>query len=1109
MKATFFQFCAKQISGACFSGRSWWHLSAILIFTLFSSMLFGQITVGNITGTVATADGSVIPQARVTVTDEGTNVSRSTTSDARGNYTVADLNPGTYTVRAKAAGFTSLQKTGVVLASQQTVRADLTLRIGSVNSTITVTGGASVIQTDMPSISSTVSSETLASSSSNLLSTSDATGDSGLLFYTTLLPGGSQAGSSFDWSMYGSRGSEAYYNVDGISSNSVLYGNMVGPSLPPFGMIQEVQYSAVSNQAEDGQLLNIGVITKSGTNRFHGDAFENFGSSALDAKNYFSNTLGRLVEHDFGADIGGPIIQNKWFFFASGEFLRNASPISINPSVPTPAFRNGDFSSLLSGSSPIVIDNPYTGAPFAGNIIPASMLNSAALKWQDMFYPQPNYGIDTNYVANFRGTYPQHVYTNRYYLRSDYAFSQSNSMYARVGYIRSSPEVLDSGLPPSLTGYRIQKRHTWQGVLSDTWLITPRLINVAKAGYTHTVNDFGGALEGQSIIDDLGINGFQVAPSNATGIPSLYITNFTSPYQLPESEPTEQTVQFIDQVSYQRGSHLFKFGAEYRPQEADQYFNPTFGSFSFAGAYTNFGYADFLLGLPQTTGYTYPRSPQYSRLWYLSAFAQDDWQFKPNLTLFYGARYDYNSPAVDKYNVIASFNPATGAIVVPNEAIAQENINPVFPSQIPIQTAAEAGFPQRSMRNSFKLAIYPRVGFAYKPFRNDSTVIRGGYGIYNDEFSAALFSYLYGGPYGVSVGYTNAIANGTPLLTFQNPINSSAGGIGPGAVSVQTFNKDLRNPYVQQFNLTLEQNIGFDTGLRLSYIGTRGVKLVYTRNINQVPASTTPFSQSETPYPLYYSTFLFENGGYENYNALSAEVKRNFRHGLSYEAAFTWAKNLTDDDDTLANGIEGGVTAENSFNLSRQKGNALYDPRVSFVSNLVWNLPVGRGGLILNNGNLVSNVLGGWQVSGAYLAQSGDSLTPGFSGLDPSNTNQFSGAAQRVTQSTQPSGGRSIDHWFNPGAFAVPDAGTFGSGAFGSVEGPDMNAVNLALFKSFSLFRESQFEIRGSFTNILNHPNFGDPDVTITDTAVGQITSTTTKSFGGPRSGLITARFTF
>ncbi|MFT4113819.1 carboxypeptidase regulatory-like domain-containing protein [Silvibacterium sp.] len=1081
-------------------------LLALLLFV--PSFCFGQLTVGNLVGTVTTPDGSVLPGASITVTNNGTTATRKVVTNGRGDYSVPDLDPGTYTVEVDGAGFSAYRNTGAVIAAQQTVRIDAHLSVQGANSTVTVTAGAPVIQTDMPSIATTVSSENLNTSSSNLLSTSDATGDSGLLYYTTLLPGGSQAGSSYDWSMYGSRGSEAYYNVDGISSNSALYGNMVGPSLPPFGMIQEVEYSAVDNKAEMGQLLNISVVTKSGTNKFHGDLFDNYSNNAFQARNYFADSVGKLISDDFGADIGGPILRNRLFFYGSGEFLREAEPISINPSVPTVNFRNGDFSSLLNGSNPITIINPYTGQAFANNQIPASMISSAAQTWQNLFYPDPNYGTADNYISNFRGTYPQNVYTNRYYLRSDYQVSQNNTMFARVGYIRSSPEVLDSGLPPSLTGYRVQRRQTWQGVISDTWVLSNSLINVAKVGFTHTFNSFGGAIHGQPLIDELGIEGFPTVGSQFTGIPSLAISDFTSPYQLTESQPTEQTFQLVDQITWQHGSHTVKAGVEYRPMQADSYYNPTFGSDSFTGAYTNFAYADFLLGLPQTTSYTYARSPQYAQLWYLSGFVQDDWKVKPNLTVYLGARYDYNSPAVDKNNIIASFDPKTGAVVIPNESIASD-INTVFPSQIPIETAAEAGYPDRSMRNSFKTAIYPRLGFAYRPFNNDNTVIRGGYGIYNDELSAALFSYLYGGPFGVGVSYSNAISGNSSLVSFQHPINSGAQDSLLGAVGGDMLDKNMRNPYVQQFNLTLEQNLGFNTGFRLSYVGTRAAKLIFARNIDQVHASTTAYDQANSPYPNFYDVYLFQNGGYENYNALSAEVNRRFVGGLSFEAGLTWAKNLTDDDESsLPNGIDGGVTSEDAYNLSRQKGNAKYDPRVSFVSNLIWELPFGHGKWLFNQNGIVDRFIGGWKISGAYLAQSGDFLTPEFSGPDPSNTNQFSGAAQRVAKNLYPHE-RTRTEWFNPAAFATPANGTFGSGAFGTVVGPNMNNVNLALFKTFALYRGSQLEIKGSFTNVLNHTNFGDPDVTITDSSVGQITSTTTSSTAGPRAGLVTARITF
>ncbi len=423
-----------------------WATLCLFVFVLACSSLgtlFGQSTKGNITGTVTASDGAVVPNAKITVTDLGTHFTRIATTDPSGTYIVTDLNPGTYSVKIDAVGFAELLNNSVSLTVQQTLRIDGSLSVENVSTTVTVTSGTPVVNLEMPSIASTVTSEALNDTSSNLLGTSDSTGDSGLLFYTTLLPGGSQAGTLFDWSMYGSRGSEAYYNVDGISSNSALYGNMVGPSLPPFGMVQEVEYSAVNNKAEMGQLFNISMVTKSGSNAYHGDVFENYGTDALQAPGYFANgKVGSYNQNDFGANLGAPILHDKLFYFLSAELLRENTPISINPSLPTTAFESGNFSSL-----PTPITNPYDGgAPFnyngQYNHIDPALISRASQYWQNLFYPTSILG------QSALGPYPQNVYTNRFYGRADYNLSPKNTLFVRVGYIRSSPEVLDSGLPP-------------------------------------------------------------------------------------------------------------------------------------------------------------------------------------------------------------------------------------------------------------------------------------------------------------------------------------------------------------------------------------------------------------------------------------------------------------------------------------------------------------------------------------------------------------------------------------------------------------------------------------------------------------------------------------
>ncbi len=1075
-----------------------------VLFFLYSGALLAQSTVGTIVGTVTAPDGAAIQGASITVINEGTNASRAITTDKQGNYAAPALNPGRYTVSCNAPGFAPFKNTDVVLVSEQTIRIDLPLKMGSVSSSVVVNIGRPVLDTQMSSISATLTQSEINTTSTNLIGTVDATGDSGLLYFINTLP--AAHGPDFAWSMAGSRAGEAYYNVDGISMNSVTFGNMVGPAEPSFAIVQEVQYDAVNNKAEFGQLLNVSTITKSGTNRLHGTIFEHNSNNGVAAQSYFSTSKGNFNENNFGAGLGGPILSNKLFFFGSFEGVLDSVPVAIDPNVPTLAMRAGDFSSLLQGPNPIVIKDPYTGQPFPNNQIPQNLLNTAASKsaqtWQNIFYPDPNYGPPNQYLGNYRGTFPQSTYNNRYDFRIDANTSASNSLFVRFSYDRASPEVLDSGLPPSITGTRVQTRWTYSGVVSDTWIITPNLLNVAKVGAMHTENDedIKGPLFGQSILDKVGITGFPVAPANAAGIPALSISSFTSPYQLPPYAPIEQTIQAIDQLTYQHGNHTIKGGFEYRPQQVKHVFYPTFGNFTFNGNETGFGYSDFLLGLPQATSYTYTRPPEYARLYFLGMFLQDDWRVTPNLVLSYGVRYDYDSAAVDKYDTISSFDPATGAIVVPSLAIAQKYTNPQFPSAIPILSAQEAHFPRRSLRNSFPFALYPRLGFAYTLGKN--TVFKGGYGIFNDDLGGDIFGFLYQAPYGGTIGYTNIIANGVPSITFNQPVNGNGK---LGAVVLNSLNVNLRNPYVQQTNLTVEQNIGFDTALRFSYIGTFASQLVYRRNINQVHASTTPFSQANTPYPLYQYIYEADNGGMQNYNAFTAEVNHRMRKGLTFDAALTWSKSLTDDNSSTT--AEAGIIIEDAYNLHRQYGNSQYDPRLGFVSNVVWSLPIGPGGIILRSNSLGSRILGGWQLSGGYFQNTGQYLTPTFSGFDPSNTNQFSGSVDRVGNPA-PIGRRSINNWFNPRAYAVPKSGTFGNAGFGSLEGPGSSDLNLAVFKNFRVRKSGSLDISASFTNALNHPNFGNPDVVITDTTAGKITSTQ-GDFFGPRSGLLTARYSF
>ncbi|HUV91944.1 MAG TPA: TonB-dependent receptor, partial [Anaerolineales bacterium] len=1044
--------------------------------------------------------GAAVSGAQIDAINQGTNAVTTGKTDGDGNYNVTNLAPGTYTVNIKAPGFKIYSGNNIVLFAQHVVRVDASLEVGSATTQVVVNGGAAVINTDTSTITATITNEDLNDTATNLRSTADATGDSGIFNFIELVPTGYQS-SGARFSMGGARGSEDNFNIDGISGNSPAYGNYIGDLQPSFEMISEVNYEVVDAKAEYGPPVNVTTVTQSGTNALHGSIFEFNQNSDFDALNYFATRRTSNVYNDFGGSVGGPIKKNKLFFFLVYEGDRQHIPAIVNASVPTLKMRTGDLSELIGTQ----IVNPYTGQPFQNNLIPPTLLNQTALKWQELFDPLPNSGPVGSYTANFRNQYTQSISHNEGDARIDWLPTNNNRLYGRYFYKRSNPEVLDSQLPPSIAGYRVQQRVSQQFVLSDSWIITPQTVNVATVGFSRDRNAFGGSLIGQQIINAIGLQGLPATPPNVPNAPSVSVNGFTEPTPLGENLPTQNSFQYIDQITFERGNHTIKAGGEFKPQQYNAPIYPTFGSYGFSNQFSNFSYSDFLLGLPASTSYTYVRPSQYSRLWFLNGFVQDDWKITPRLTLNYGVRYDYYSPGRDVNNAIANFDPTTGNLVIPTRNVYTKYVNPAFPSNVTVETAQQAGFPERTLRNAFKLGFQPRIGFAWQPFGSSKTVVSGGYGFFRDELTADIMGYLYGAPFGLTKSYTNIIASGQPVLTFTTPFSGS---YSVGTVTASSLDKNLTSPYAQQWNLTVERDLGFQTALRLSYIGMKISQLIYGRNINQVHASVLPYNPLTVPYLNYQGVNYEANGAHQSYNALTAEVIRRMHNGLMFDAAYTWSKNLTDDDEI--GDVEGGVTIEDTYNLQRERGNAEFDPRQRFVSSVIWALPVGNGKAFLNRHGILNVVLGGWQLSGNFTAQTGQFYTPQFSGADPSNTNTFGGRPDVIGNPNLPSSKRSIAHWFNVAAFAVPKNGQFGTARNGSVVGPGQDALNAGLFKTFKVYDQMSLRLQGSFTNVLNHPNFGQPDMNIsTGTSAGVITSTSQNSFSGARTGQVGARLYF
>ena len=532
----------------------------VVALATFLSYARGQATFGSITGTALDSTGAAVSGVSVAVTNQQTNQVKNVVTDDHGNYEVTNLSPSTYTVAGERQGFKKFETHNITLDAQQTLRIDITLELGLVGTVVSVTSGSPVVESETPTIAATIGNEQLLDTSTNLRSVADAYGDSGVFnFISYSVPTGYESGG-FRFSLGGARGSQFNFTVDGISSNAPGFGNAYGTLQPSFESTQQVRYEFVNNKAEFDQVANVTTITKSGTNEFHGGLFWFNFNNAFAARNFFATSTGQNILNDFGGFAGGPIKRNKLFFFFSYEGDRQRTPAVISPSVPTDQMRSGDFSQLLAQSSPVVIVNPSTGMPFPGNVIPANMLSQAALKWQQMFEPLANFGTPSSYVGNFRGNYPQSVSHNEYNGRTDYVIAPNNTLYARYYYKLSLPGLLNGQLPPSITGYNQQRRTSQQFAISDTWSIGPSIVNEFKAGFARDYNVGGGILNGEQIVNSLGIQGVPPAPADLKNIPQLSVSGFTPANVQPSFSYAANTFQYIDQLTYVRGAHTIKAG---------------------------------------------------------------------------------------------------------------------------------------------------------------------------------------------------------------------------------------------------------------------------------------------------------------------------------------------------------------------------------------------------------------------------------------------------------------------------------------------------------------------------------------------------------------------
>jgi TonB dependent receptor len=556
------------------------------------------------------------------------------------------------------------------------------------------------------------------------------------------------------------------------------------------------------------------------------------------------------------------------------------------------------------------------------------------------------------------------------------------------------------------------------------------------------------------------------------------------------------------------------------------------GTYTFNGSTTGLNpYAAFMLGIPDKTGLdevTTPDTNAHAIHW--AGFAQDDWKATPHLTINFGMRWEYHPPFADAFNNLAVMLPDTysvingvtvhGSVAIPAAFVPL--VNPLFAASIaptPIVTNIQAGL-NRTLHTNQLTDFAPRIGFAWRPFGNDKTVIRAGYGKYIEAMLGTLADAAWGVPASDVGVFTNSVVNGQPTLSMPYPFPAYLGQPGSQSFSASGV-VNYKDPFVQQWNFTIERNLGFNTGLRLSYDGNHGSQLGYSENLNQVAPNTIGFAKASAgePYPLWAYISQEMNGGRSNYDAITIAGNKRLSHGLQFTNSYTFARNLANNQgyDPTAFGSQGGGTVSDIYNINLDYGNVSYTHRSRFLSTFLYELPFGRKGMLFNQANgFVDQIIGGWQLSGVMLFQTGPFLTIVAPGADPAGNNaeNLSGAQRADIVPGVPlyPANKSVAGWINPAAFVKPanNIGRIGDSPVGAVVGPGTQAVSLSLFKTFPFGERARLQLGAAAANALNHPNYAVPsNLSVGTSGFGSVVNVQSQENGGPRSLMVTGRLTF
>jgi hypothetical protein len=1010
--------------------------------------------VATIYGTVTDPGGAVIPGVAVTITQTATGAARELTTDDSGNYVGVQLPVGSFTVRARATGFKEASQTGIVLQVNDNRRVDIQLQVGEVTERIEVQAASAQVETRTGTISEVIDQQRISELPLN--------GRNPVQLQALVAGVGRRGGRDQQQNetiaVNGSAFRGNNYALDGGDNHDPFF-NTPAP-FPNPDALQEFSIETNSYGADKGRNAGVFVsaVTRSGTNKFHGAAFEFLRNERLNARDWFANSVPPFKRHQFGGTVGGPVRRDRTFFFVSYQrTIERSAPGVVTGNPLSVAQRQGDFSSLR-----LQVRDP-DGGTFPGNRIPASRLYQPSLRFLEAFVPLPN---RPDGLLSFASE--QSIDDDQRIVKIDHQLTRGHRLSSRLLYNYNDTKQVVGTVPGMLA---VIPYTNWNGTISDTWVATPRTVHNFSFTAQNIKRNQSSIIPGNKRWEDFGAG---LVRAHRENTPAAHSTNVIGYFNAFSRYPLFQErfyLHMADSAILTRGAHLIKFGGEIRYEKVDRVerFQGD-AALTFRGQITGDAAADFVLGrvaqINQNSGAeSYPVGHEFA------LFVQDDWKISRRLTLNLGLRWDPFTPPPDKRGTGGIFRPGERSTFFPNAPAGL-----VYWGQDP-------GVPLKYGFGNVWNNLGPRFGFALDPFGDGRNSIRGGYGIF---YAARALQQLGGG----GPGYALSLLIDPVPGGLANPYSSIGGNPFPfdppgtpeerarfqfvRPVSVGGWDPAFRNGIVQQWNFSLQREVRRGYVVTAAYVASKGNHLESTREVNPGVFGRPGTLQQRRLYPDFSSVVPTTARANMTYHSMQLTLNKRLTRGFTLLASYTWAKNI--DDASPIDGVD----------FSREKAVSANNIAHRVIGSFLWELPRLRGQPVL-----ARHLVGGWELNGIVELESGLRFNV-VSGRDNSGTginNDRPDLAGVPYLDTGRPRSELIQQWFNTAAFRQNPAGTFGTAGRNLIDGPGSAIIDFGLVKNIWISEQHRLQIRGEAFNLFNQVNLDNPNGNLNSPTVGRITS--------------------